>query len=81
MAVVHSTVAVLFHCFSAWKWRTIPLIKTVQGSTVWLYLPGVPALWNHWGLPGNHLVSGRVDAGDLVWRFSCGFRDLNPAIH
>lgn len=73
--------AVLYHCFSAWKCVAIPLIKTVQGSTVWLYLPGFPALWNHWGLPGNHLNSGRVDAVDLVCRFICGFRDLNPAVH
>lgn len=80
MAVVHSMVAVLFRCFSAWKWCTIALIKAVQG-TVGLYLPGLPALWNHWGLLGNHLISGRVDAGDLVWRFTCGFRDLNPAIY
>lgn len=62
MGVVHSMVAA-----STWKCCTIALIKTVQGSTVWLYLPGLPTLWNHWDHPGNHLVSGRVDAGDLVW--------------
>lgn len=49
------------------KCGTIPLINTVQVSTVWLYLPGLPAPWNHWGLPSNNLVSGRVDAGDSVW--------------